>query len=248
METLEFRPLTADEIECRVAQTGKSKKGVAWCSLLLYKDARCDQRLLDETVGCFHWKRTHELINGNLFCTVSIYNSELKEWVGKQDVGTESNTEAEKGQASDAFKRACFNWGLGRELYTSPKIFVTLNEDEYTEQGGKVKVNPKTEFKVSDVGYDAKRNICKLTISDGEGKQRFVFTNGKEIKTNEPKNEEKPIMSKEDELEEAFFLIKDNIERASSRAVLQQISDNNKGLHEYEPFRAAVTKRWKEVA
>ena len=102
---LKFRKLYADEIDCRVGTDNGT--GV---SLLLYKDARVDMRLLDEVVGAFNWKREHELINGNLFCTVSIYNAETKEWVSKQDVGTESNTEKEKGQASDAFKRACFNW------------------------------------------------------------------------------------------------------------------------------------------
>lgn len=113
----QFRALTADDIECRVSTV--SDKG---CSLLLYKDARCDMKILDETVGPENWKRSHELINGNLFCNVSLWDEGKKEWVTKQDVGTESYTEKEKGQASDAFKRACFNWGIGRELYTAPFI------------------------------------------------------------------------------------------------------------------------------
>ena len=99
-----FRPLTSEEIDCRVATC--KENGV---SLLLYKDARVDQNILDETFGIFGWQRSHQLIDGNLYCTVSIRNPETGEWVHKQDVGKESNAEKEKGQASDSFKRACFN-------------------------------------------------------------------------------------------------------------------------------------------
>ncbi len=123
---LEFRLLKPDEVEVRVARiTGK---GVM---LLIYKDARVDQTILDETVGAERWQRAHEVINGNLFCNVGIWFERREgygDWVWKQDVGTESYTEKEKGQASDSFKRACFNWGIGRELYTSPFIFFSKNE------------------------------------------------------------------------------------------------------------------------
>jgi hypothetical protein len=118
-----FRDLTADEIECRVAQA--TEKGV---SLLLYKDARCDQNILDETVGAFGWMRQHTRDNAN--CVVSIWDKEKQQWILKEDTGTESNTEKEKGLASDSFKRACFNWGIGRELYTAP--FIWINPDGCT--------------------------------------------------------------------------------------------------------------------
>lgn len=117
---MKFRTLTADEVECRIG-TVKEGSGV---SLLLYKDARCDMAVLDETVGPENWQRTHEVVNGNLFCKVGIWRSQFNDWVWKQDVGVESRTEAEKGQASDAFKRACVNWGIGRELYTAPFIWI----------------------------------------------------------------------------------------------------------------------------
>lgn len=117
---LTFRDLKASEIDCRIS-TVKSN-GI---SLLLYKDARVDQNVLDEAVGPFNWQRSHEVIDGNLYCTVSIYDAEKGIWVSKQDVGKESYTEKEKGQASDSFKRACFNWGIGRELYTAPFIWIS---------------------------------------------------------------------------------------------------------------------------
>lgn len=132
----EFRDLTASEIECRVNTVSESG-----CSLLLYKDARCDMNILDEIVGRQNWQRSHEVINGNLFCNVSIYDESKKEWITKQDVGTESYTEKEKGQASDSFKRACFNWGIGRELYTAPFIWIPADKvtlKEKTVTGRKV--------------------------------------------------------------------------------------------------------------
>lgn len=121
-----FRDLRADEIECRV-QSAKANGLV----LLLYKDARVDMNILDETVGSACWQREHYECKGNLFCRVGICvetkkgESIFPEWIWKSDCGTESNTEAQKGEASDSFKRACFNWGIGRELYTSPFIWIS---------------------------------------------------------------------------------------------------------------------------
>ena len=128
-----FRDLRADEIEVRV-QSIKQKDGLATGAvLLLYKDARCDMNLLDETVGAENWQREHYECKGNLFCRVGIYCN--NEWVYKSDCGTESNTEAQKGEASDSFKRACFNWGIGRELYTSPFIFIPADKMTIYEAG-----------------------------------------------------------------------------------------------------------------
>lgn len=128
LKDMKFRDLRADEIDCRVQAV--KKNGV---SLLLYKDARCDMNILDETVGVERWKRSHELINGNLFCNVSIKFGD--EWVTKQDVGVESYTEKQKGQASDSFKRACFNFGIGRELYTAPFIWVSSDKCNIQPKG-----------------------------------------------------------------------------------------------------------------
>lgn len=168
MENFKFRTLRADEIDCRVGTV--TDKG---CSLLMYKDARVDMRLLDEVVGATNWKREHELINGNLFCTVSIWDGEKKEWVSKQDVGVESNTDKEKGQASDAFKRACVNWGIGRELYTCPFVWINLAAEEW-KQGGTGKKQPKTRFYVTHIEYE-EGNVSYLRIVDESGRERFLF-------------------------------------------------------------------------
>ena len=165
-----FRTLTADEIECRVAQVGKTGQRI-WASILIYKDARVDQKLLDEVIGPMDWKNEYSIVDGNLYCTVSIWDREKKEWISKQNVGTESNTEKEKGQASDAFKRACFNWGLGRELYTAPKIFLDLKEGEYREEGGRYRCS--AVFSVKEIGYNAERAIDRLVVVDRNGNERF---------------------------------------------------------------------------
>ena len=164
----QFRALTVDDIECRVSTA--SDKG---CSLLLYKDARCDMKILDETVGPENWKRSHELINGNLFCNVSLWDEGKKEWVTKQDVGTESYTEKEKGQASDAFKRACFNWGIGRELYTAPFIWIKSENVTLTQKNNKFTTYDK--FRVTQI-IVINGEIKALAIkNDSLGKMVFSY-------------------------------------------------------------------------
>ncbi|HPY82421.1 MAG TPA: hypothetical protein PLU45_03600 [Bacteroidales bacterium] len=167
---MEIRTLRADEIECRVQQVKKTG-----CVLLIYKDARVDMRILDEVYGAENWQRTHEVINGNLFCNVEIWCSEKKQWVKKQDVGTESNTEKQKGEASDSFKRACFNVGIGRELYTAPFTWINLVENEVVEKSGKYYLNFGISFSVKEIEYDENRNISKLTIIDNKKVERFKF-------------------------------------------------------------------------
>ena len=181
--SIKFRKLSAEEIDARVATV--SEKG---CSLLLYKDARVDQNILDETVGPENWQRSHEVVNGNLFCNVGIRilrEDNYGEWVWKQDVGTESYTEKEKGQASDAFKRACFNWGIGRELYTAPFIWIKADGVNLEPKNGKH--TTYDTFKVKSIGYDQDGNINQLEIYNNKLK-KVVYTLGKSDST--PKTEE----------------------------------------------------------
>lgn len=171
------RLLRDDEIECRLqsVNAGKGKnEGKAYAVLLLYKDARCDMNLLDETYGPENWQRDHKEVNGNLFCGVGI-RPPAGDWVWKWDAGSESNQEKEKGHASSSFKRACVNWGLGRELYTSPQIFFELNEDEFyiDQQTKKPKAQRSAVFSIKSIGYNDKREINSLEIVDKKGNVRF---------------------------------------------------------------------------
>lgn len=160
---LNFRTLRADEIECRIAMVKAS--GV---SLLLYKDARCDMNILDETVGPMNWQRRHERNNAN--CVVSIWDDTKNQWVSKEDTGTESFTEKEKGLASDSFKRACFNWCIGRELYTAPFIWIGPDKCIINEigSGSTKKYTCSDRFRVSRIAYDEKRSIVDLQIKNAK--------------------------------------------------------------------------------
>lgn len=125
------KPLEAHEIEFRV----QSINNGGYATILAYKSARVDMQRLDDVVGPLNWKREHTRDNKN--CVVSIWDETKGQWISKEDVGTESNTEAQKGLASDSFKRACFNWGIGRELYDYPVISIKLAPNEITEKNGK---------------------------------------------------------------------------------------------------------------
>ncbi len=179
---IKFRNLTADEIECRVQQC--TKDGV---SLLLYKNARCDMNILDETVGTENWQREHYECKGNLFCKVGInaeYNdsSASPEWIWKSDCGTESNTEAEKGEASDSFKRACVNWGIGRELYTSPTIWIKAENCNVKDTGRKDKYGKpiytcKDKFIIEKIAISEDKKITGVAIINTKlGKRAFVWS------------------------------------------------------------------------
>ena len=163
-----FRDLRADEIDCRVGTI--SEKGL---SLLLYKDARCDMAILDETVGPMGWQRRHSRDNAN--CTVSILDKDTGVWIEKEDTGTESNTEAEKGLASDSFKRACFNWGIGRELYTAPFIWIEAGKYEAYQRNDK-KWATYDSFSVTDIEIKDKK-IVGLVIKNNKT-NTFVFSWG----------------------------------------------------------------------
>lgn len=161
-----FRTLNADEIDCRIAQV--KKNGL---SLLLYKDARCDMNILDETVGPFNWMRSHNRDNAN--CVVELWDEKKNQWVSKEDTGTESNTEAQKGLASDSFKRACFNWGIGRELYTAPFIWIPAEKCKIEERNGKFTCYDK--FFVEKIVYNDKQEISALAIKKQGGGRVFIW-------------------------------------------------------------------------
>lgn len=180
---LQFRALRANEIDVRVAQV--KENGL---SLLLYKDARCDMNILDETVGPYNWQRSHMRDNAN--CIVSIFDSEKQQWIAKEDTGTESFTEKEKGLASDSFKRACFNWGIGRELYTAPFIWVN-NANIYSQTvNGKTVYKCNDKFEVEDIEYDSNKNITRIIIKNLTAKNQAYPSTGKA--PTKPKETTKP--------------------------------------------------------
>ena len=185
---MEFRNLTEEEIEVRVQSV--KKNGII---LLLYKNARCDMNILDEAVGAENWQREHYECKGNLFCRVGIRCDQVKyieangdtgiapDWVWKSDCGVESNTEAQKGEASDSFKRACFNWGIGRELYTAPFIWIPAEKCEIKDTGKKDKFsNPilacYDKFEVEKIIIENKK-ITAISILNNSIKSDDIKVN-----------------------------------------------------------------------
>lgn len=169
------KPLNINQIDFRVQSINKG----GYATILAYKDARVDMNRLDEVFTTFGWQKKYELINGNLFCHVGVYDPTIHQWVWKSDVGTESMTEKEKGLASDSFKRACFNLGIGRELYDYPIIQIKLNPNEFRIENfnGKDTVKPTFEFNLKTWVWHSEFNeageLVFLASRDQNGTLRF---------------------------------------------------------------------------
>ncbi len=166
-----IRLLTEKDVELRIKQITETKKGV-YATLLVYKDARTDMDILDEAFGPMNWQRKHKLIGNAMYCAISVWDAEKKEWVEKEDAGKESYNEAEKGQASDSFKRSGVNWGIGRELYNAPKMRIKLEADEFIKEDGKIKTYKS--FSVKSMVYDKPNSrYTEFTVVDEDGNERF---------------------------------------------------------------------------
>ena len=233
---MEFRTLKAEEIDCRVSQIASN-----YCTLLLYKDARVDQNILDETVGCMNWQKRYVRDNAN--CIVGIWDSEKNQWVEKEDTGTESFTEQEKGLASDSFKRACFNWGIGRELYTAPTIMF-FPKKEMTPKGQESeffanqngKYTTKTRFYVDYIDYKDK-NITDLVIRDHKGNIRFEqLTKETETKFNKQFKELRDLIQKNEDKD-------DNFDREEFYKYFKIESDNQLSFKQREEAIKLLKKR-----
>lgn len=172
MARIGFRNLRPDEVDVRPSQV-KEIGGQTKADLLLYQDARCGQNILDESVGTLNWQKKYEYVGSLLFCLIGIRNPETGEWVWKSDVGSESNVEKEKGLASDCFKRACVSWGIGRELYTAPKITITCTDKDVWKKDGR-DILTQT-FKVGEMEVSSQKEITYLTILDKWNNVRFTW-------------------------------------------------------------------------
>lgn len=207
-----IRTLKPEEIEVRVNQV--TSKG---CQLLLYKDSRCDKRILDETFGINGWKNRYEEIKGNLFCIISIWDDDKKQWIDKEDCGVESFSEKQKGEASDAFKRACFNIGIGRELYTRLHYFATVPTQNVSTDPKKPKyelINKYEKFSVSEIFVNEEtEKIEKIKIVDSKKKVVFNYgysepsktTKNLEMITPEQIKQLQTILSKKEGLKETVY-------------------------------------------
>lgn len=170
---LKFRDLQCDEIECRVGNLIQTEKFNGF-TLLLYKNARIDMQLLDEVVGIGNWQREHIILGNDIYCKVSIWNDELQQWISRTDAGSSGSIEEEKSKASDSFKRACVNFGLGRCLYSAPSILITTTEEN----------KPKNcRYVVKDIGYQDHKIVRLVIINEKTKKVVYSFGSHEKVET-----------------------------------------------------------------
>lgn len=241
---LNFRTLKAEEIDVRVGQITYNDK-TKGCSLLLYKDARVDMALLDEVCKPFGWSREHKELKDVCYCGVGIKDTDTGEWVFKWDAGSESKTEKEKGEASDSFKRACVNWGIGRELYTAPFIWVNLPANDFVQRNGNYYLQNNIKFSVKEIGYDDKRQIKNLVVIDNRG--AVVFTHPK---TNVYQPAPKPKKAEQEQLtlkeaDEMFALFAD-IDATEDMNQLKACVTMSLGQRYEKQVRAKANERAKQ--
>ena len=227
-----MRKLKADEIECRVAQV--SAKG---CSLLLYKTARTDATILTENYGEL-WQNDFKVIDGKMYGGIGIWNKELNQWIWRWDCGVESNTEAEKGQASDCFKRAGFKFLIGQELYKAPFIFVQCDT---VKDGSKYKlVNPYVKYSVQEIGYADNGDINKLKIVDD--KKNVVFEMGKYTAPVKEKKPKKQASEKDMEFYGAVACIDNEKDLKEYYDLTKEQADDRESYHKLVLDRLKVIK------
>ena len=224
MKNTKIRLLRADEIECRVGTI--NERGL---SLLLYKDARVDQKILDEAFGMYGWERTHQSIEGNLYCTVRIWDSEKAQWIEKQDVGTTSYTEKEKGQASDAFKRACVNVGIGRELYTAPFIWISSSKANIQKRDNRYTTSER--FQVREISYNEMREIAAITIVNDRGVVVYEYQEKKNSSKNQSTTNRITELQKK-ELENELKRTGVDIEKVLRRYELKKLDEMTPDIYE----------------
>lgn len=232
-----MRLLNADEIEVKVKQV-KGNGLVA----LLYKTARVDMDLLDETYGEGNWQDAYEEIKGNLYCKIGVWNEKLSQWIWKQDCGIESREDGEgnekKGEASDAFKRAGFRWGIGRELYTAPFIWISSDLANIKQFGQKYTCNDK--FYVSQIEYNEKREIIALEIKNG--KNVVVYTFGKIKRAQTPQEQQSGTTN--------FMSVEDfskQVEKINDITELRLLVNSQKGHPEIKKLIDIATIRKEEI-
>lgn len=230
-----IRCLKPEEIEIRVQTI--TEKGA---QLLLYKDSRCDKRILDETFGIGGWQNSYKEIKGNLFCTITIFDEEKEEWIDKCDCGTESFSEKEKGEASDAFKRAGFNVGIGRELYTRILYFASVPTKK-NDKGKWELVNKYEKFTVAEISTNEEtEKIEKIKIADSKGNIVFSYGYGKNA-LKKVEKEDKPIeMIDADQIKKIHTLFT-KIEK-SEKQIFKNFTNDTAKENVYKKYKITSSK------
>lgn len=232
-----MRKIKAEEIQVRVAQV--SSKG---CSLLLYKDARFDRAILDEEFGAMNWQNDFKVIDGKMYGGIGVYDKSTSQWIWKWDCGVESNTEQEKGQASDCFKRSGFKWGIGVELYTAPFIWINT---ETKQEGNRWKLtNPFVKYSVKSIEYD-NDTISNLEIVDDKG--NTVYSMGKKVSKTTHKTENKVAEPVETAETNSNDIIAIGLRASNNMKELLAVYNENKTQIESDPSLKSIFKEVKKA-
>lgn len=231
-----MRKIRAEEIQVRVAQV--TSKG---CSLLLYKDARFDRAILDEEFGAMNWQNDFKVIDGKMYGGIGVYDKDTSQWIWKWDCGVESNTEQEKGQASDCFKRSGFKWGIGVELYTAPFIWINT---ETKQEGNKWKLaNPFVKYSVKSIDYN-NDTISDLVIVDDKG--NTVYSMGKKVAKTTHKNESIVQEKLKDQAYDNADYIGCGLKSSKTMKELLAVYNKNKAQIETDPSLKSIFKEVKK--
>ena len=135
-------PFKASEIEWRVQQCGETKNGV-WCMVLCYVQNRAIMNRLDQVFGPLFWKNEYKEWHGmGQLCGISVYSSDLGEWITKWDGADNTDVDATKGGLSNAMKRTAVQFGIGRYLYKLPTSFANVSD---SKQKGWMKGRTKSQ-------------------------------------------------------------------------------------------------------
>ena len=226
---IEFKPLKPQQIEVRPTNT--KNKGRA--SLLLYIDSRAATEILDETFGTFNWQIEYKPINDKIYGRLSVYDTIKNQWVAKEDTGSESNIEADKGQASDILKRCLSRWGCNF-LYSAPEITINCPDKYYYND------KLSMSFKVSEIEYIDKK-ISQLTIVDKFNNIVFNWNKDSENKTTSIKKTDTPTEENNDKP------VVSNQEALKAFCTITKTPDNEKNLLRFYNYYLPKCDGWKGV-
>lgn len=163
---MEVRKLKANEIEVKPCTIAKDK---SWVQILLYKTSRCDMQILTELYGS-HWKSDYRMVGDGLFCTISVYDQELGEWISRSDCGEkDAGISEDKSWATSAFKRAATQFGIGIELYNTPRIKIQTKDKWFWD--GKLTMT----FSVKSIEWDGD-TLKDLAIVDRFGNVVYEYS------------------------------------------------------------------------
>jgi len=229
-----MKPLDDSEIELRIG-SASALKGF---SILAYKTARADVKRLNDVCGLL-WKNRYFYDDKELLCCeISVYDNETKQWISRSDVGTESQTEKEKGSYSDAMKRAGFKFGIGAELYEFPFIWVKWDKWHKNTRGKDV---PTVNLSGWQVKYMTDETYKAMIVYDGYGK--IMWSNHGDKKPTVPDIEPLDVLKKK--VKKAFKML--NYSESNENLMIEEYLGDKPIAEDYEMLLKKLRNEYKQM-